>query len=228
MARLSFIPAQAIKVASASRPDLTQIVVGCIHLPSGSSSGKVRAWKVNLYSWTDAGEIALTGNDGARKDDSVALEIAQNGDLIVTWSQAGSDNSGASSQPEVITIPSVFPPAPSDPNGLPGPQGPAGAPGPQGPQGPKGDPGPAGGPQGPQGATGPKGDKGDKGDTGPIGPAGGWTADQDWSQAINAQYAELTNTQSGSYNELVRIINAEIDKRRPSGPRAATGDDDDP
>lgn len=68
--------------------------------------------------------------------------------------------------------------------------------------------GPAG-PTGPQGPAGPTGPRGPAGPQGPAGPAGSsWTADQDWQQAVNAQYAELTNPQSGSYGAVASIVEA--------------------
>lgn len=73
-----------------------------------------------------------------------------------------------------------------------------------GTQGPPGPPGP----QGVQGVPGPRGPQGERGPQGIQGPPGqGWPgADWDWQQAINAQYADLTNTQSGSYNQVKNIV----------------------
>jgi hypothetical protein len=222
MTRLTGIPAQFIKVATASRPDLSQIVVGGIYLAPGSSNGVVRQWKVNVPAMTLAGEILMPGN-AAQKDDSVDYEIDSSGALIITWSQAGPDNSGASSQPEIIIIPGVFPSAPSGGGG-------------------------GGGSttnvdQVARNAAAAAQSTADQAlstansakttATNALNSAQSahsrinnipiWSgADWDWQQAINAQYAELTNTQSGSYNELIRIINEQIDKR------SSSGDDDDP
>lgn len=195
MTRLTFIPQQFVKVATAARPDLNQIIVGGIHIAPNSSSGVVRQWKVNIPAMTNGGEITFA--NAADKDDSVDYEIDDDGSLIITWCQAAPGGGGATSQPEIVRIANVFPVAPSGGSGggsgTQGPAGPAGPPGPPGPQGPAG-------PAGPKGATGPQG---------PPGPAGGanWPgADWDWAQAINAGYSELTNPQSGWQGAIEAIV----------------------
>lgn len=77
----------------------------------------------------------------------------------------------------------------------------------QGPAGPQGPPGPAG-PAGPKGAT---GATGPQGPPGPAGSSAGWPgADWDWSQAINAQFAELNNPSSGSAGAVRSLIDARL------------------
>ena len=115
MTRLSFIPQQFIKVAIAARSDLSQIVVGGIHIAPGSSAGVVRQWKVNVPAMTDGGEIVFA--NAADKDDSVDYEIDDDGSLLITWAQAAPGGGGATSQPEIVRIPNVFPPAPPAPSG---------------------------------------------------------------------------------------------------------------
>jgi hypothetical protein len=181
MTRLSFIPAQFISVATASRRDLSQFLLGGIYIAPGTSEGRVRLWKINS-DFSNGGEISIT--TGAGKDNTVALEILDNGDVLVTISEAsGALAPGSSSQPDCQRLHAVFPPA-SSATGVPGPVGPVG---PMGPAGPKG-------------AT---------GATGPQGPAGSsdWPgADWDWSQAINAQFNELNTPGSGGYLATVNLI----------------------
>lgn len=117
MTRLSFIPAQFIKVATAHRADLSQYVVGGVHLAPGSSAGVVRAWKVNLPSLTNAGEIPIP-NTAAAKDDSVAFQILNDGSLLVTLSEALPNQGGATAQPDGQLIAGVFPPAPAAGGGV--------------------------------------------------------------------------------------------------------------
>jgi hypothetical protein len=108
MTRLTFIPAQFIKAATAYRHDLAQFVVGGVWLAPGSTNGVVRAWKVNLPSMTNAGEIPIP-NNAAAKDDSVAFEILDSGALLVTLIEAAPGGGGATSQPDAQLIPGVFP-----------------------------------------------------------------------------------------------------------------------
>lgn len=189
MTRLTFIPAPFVKVAIATRDDLTQYVVAGIDTSSGD--GRVRVWKVNS-NFTNAGEIPFSG--GAGKDDSVDVAIDRDGSILVMVSEAaGAGASGSTSQPDITRISGHFPAysgGGSSGGGTQGPPGPPGPPGPQGPAGPKG----ATGAQGPQG---------------PPGPAGGsnWPgADWDWGQAINAGYAELTNANSGWQGAIEAIV----------------------
>jgi len=130
-------------------------------------------------------------------------EVRANGDFVAILSQR---NAAGQVVARVHVIPGLCPPWPAGGGG--GAQGP---PGPAGPQGPPGPQGPAGGPPGPQGPPGPKGATGAQGPVGPPGPSGAsnWPgADWDWGQAINAQYAELTNAGSGSYGAVVAIVNS--------------------
>jgi hypothetical protein len=100
------------------------------------------------------------------------------------------------------------------------------------------------GPQGPQGPPGPAGPAGATGKTGAQGPPGTpaqnpWPGpDWDWTQAINATYADLITPTSGNYGAVNAIIMAGL--QDPASPiyaavaaiaapsRRATGDDDDP
>lgn len=106
--RLSFIPAQTIKVAIATRADLAQFVVGGIHIVS--SVGRVRLWKVNP-DLSNAGEIAFPNEAG--KDDSVSLAILANGDLLISISEATPGGTGATSGINVQRVAGVFPPMPA-------------------------------------------------------------------------------------------------------------------
>lgn len=108
--RIDGIPAQTIKIETATRPDLLQYVLGGIHLASGSSSGRARVW-VMAYTATIVRELSF--DNTSQKDDSIALEILPDGAVMITISEAGPDNTGASSQPVVVQVPGVFPPAPS-------------------------------------------------------------------------------------------------------------------
>lgn len=106
--RLSFIPAQTIKVAMATRADLSQFVVGGIHVVS--SIGRVRLWKVNA-DLTNAGEITFPNEAG--KDDSVSLAILPDGSVLVGISEALPGGTGATSGINVQRIAGVFPAAPA-------------------------------------------------------------------------------------------------------------------
>lgn len=107
MTRLSFIPAPFIKVTTAYRLDLQQFIIGGIHL--GSSGGVARLWKINLPDLSDGGEIPF--NNASGKDDSVAVEILSNGDVLVAVSEAlPPPSSGSTSQPDVTIIRGVFGP----------------------------------------------------------------------------------------------------------------------
>lgn len=108
--RLSFIPAQMIKVASATRPDLAQFLVGGVHIAPGSSIGRARLWKVNIATLTDGGEVTFPNEAG--KDDSVALEILPGGDVLVSISAAIPGGAGATAGIEVYRITGVFPAQP--------------------------------------------------------------------------------------------------------------------
>lgn len=108
MTRLTFIPAQFIKVATAYRLDLGQFVIGGVHLAPGATAGVVRVWKVNLADLSNAGEIPFPNSVG--KDDSVALEILHDGSLLITISEAVPGGSGTTAQPDVTRIANVFPP----------------------------------------------------------------------------------------------------------------------
>lgn len=108
MTRLTFIPPQFIKVATAYRLDLSQFIVGGIHIPPGSSNGVARMWKVNLTDFSDGGEIPF--ENAIPKDDSIAIEILSSGDVLVTRSEAAPGGGGATSQPVVTRIPGVFGP----------------------------------------------------------------------------------------------------------------------
>lgn len=110
MTRLTFIPAQFIKVATAHRPDLAQYVVAGIHIAPGSSTGVARAWKVNLPSFTNGGEIPIP-NNAAAKDDSVFVHILNDGSLLVTIDEALPFQGGATAQPDGQLIAGVFPAA---------------------------------------------------------------------------------------------------------------------
>jgi hypothetical protein len=77
-----------------------------------------------------------------------------------------------------------------------------------------GQPGPPGHP-GSAGQAGPAGARGSSGASGPQGvpgpPGHGWPgADWDWQQAINAQYGQLADKQSGAYGLVVAIIEAAL------------------
>lgn len=113
--RLSFIPAQTIKVASASRADLAQFIVGGVYIAPGTSAGRVRLWKVNLPALTDGGEVLFANEAG--KDDSVALEILYNGDVLVSISEALPGGAGATAGISVTRIAGVFPAAPAPSSG---------------------------------------------------------------------------------------------------------------
>lgn len=188
MTRLTFISAPFIKIAIATRDDLSQYVVAGID----SNAQRARIWKVNA-NFTDAGEIPFAG--GAGKDDSVDVAIDRDGSILVMVSEAaGSGASGSTSQPDITRIPGIFPAYSGGSSG-----GGGGTQGPPGPPGPAGPPGPPG-PQGPKGAT---------GATGPQGPAGGanWPgADWDWAQAVNAGYSELTTPGSGWQGAIEAIV----------------------
>lgn len=185
MPRLSFIPAQFISVATAARRDLPQFVIGGVYIAPGTSEGRVRLWKVNLSDFSNAGEIPFAS--GAGKDNTVDLEILDDGSLVVTISEAsGAGAPGSSSQPNAQRLSGVFPPYTGSSGGG-GTQGPAGPAGPQGPTGPAG-------PQGPAGPAGPPG--------GSNWPGTHW----DWSQAINAQFSELSNPESGSTGQVNNLI----------------------
>lgn len=155
--RLTWIPAQFIKAALATRIDLTQCVVSGIYIAPGSSEGVPRAWKVNLPSYSNAGEIPIPLDAG--KADSVSAIITKEGHVVFEVCQALAGQSGTTSQPVMYLVPDVFPDYVL-PAGAPGPQGPVGPVGPVGPQGI----------QGPRGLVGPQGEPGPQG---PPGPAGG-------------------------------------------------------
>lgn len=106
MTRLTFIPPQFVKVATAHRLDLGQFVVGGVHIVDGV--GRVRIWKVNLADLSSGGEIPFP--NAAGKDDSVALEILTDGSLLITISEAVVGGSGTTAQPDVTRILNVFPP----------------------------------------------------------------------------------------------------------------------
>lgn len=108
MTRLTFIPPQAIKVATASRVDLSQFLVAAVWIAPGTSEGRVRLWKVNLADFSNAGEIPFP--NAAGKDDSVALEILADGSVLVTISEAVPGGGGATAQPDTQRILGVFPP----------------------------------------------------------------------------------------------------------------------
>ena len=110
MTRLTFIPPQFIKVAIAHRSDLSQCVIGGVWIAPGTTEGRVRAWKVNLPAFTNAGEIPLT--NAAGKDDSVAFAILDDGGLLVVIDEAAPGGGGATSQPDAQIVPGVFPAAP--------------------------------------------------------------------------------------------------------------------
>lgn len=134
--RLTWIPQQFIKPSLAYRIDLAQCVVSGIYLAPGSTEGVPRAWKVNLPSMSNGGEIPIPLDLG--KADGVSAIITREGHVIFEVCQALPGQSGTTSQPVMYLVPDVFPDyVPSA--GVPGPQGPAG------PQGPQGPPGPAGG-----------------------------------------------------------------------------------
>lgn len=107
--RLTFIPAQTIKIEMATRPDLTQFVVGGIYIAPGMSVGRVRLWKVNA-DLSDGGEIPFETDSG--KDDSVALAILPTGDLLVTVGEASPGGGGATTQPAVYLKTDIFPAVP--------------------------------------------------------------------------------------------------------------------
>jgi Alanine-zipper, major outer membrane lipoprotein len=241
MTRVEGIPAQTIKVATATRSDLLQYVLGGIYLAAGSSSGRARVW-VMAYPATIIRELEFSNT--SQKDDSISLQILPDGAVMVTTSEAGPDNSGASSQPVIVQIAGVFPPAPTGGSGGGGggsttnvdqtardmataAQNTAN----QALSTANSAKSSADAAKSTANAAKSTADQAlAKANSIPIWPG----ADVDWQQAINAQYAELTNHQSGSYNELIRIINEQIDKRLPTpsgGSQARSyyrGDDDDP
>lgn len=104
MTRLTFIPAQFIRVATAYRLDLNQCIVGGVHIVN--NVGTVRLWRVSLPDFRDLGEIEFVNAVG--KDDSVALEILASGDVLVTICEAAPDGGGVTSQPDIRIIPGVF------------------------------------------------------------------------------------------------------------------------
>lgn len=103
--RLTWVPAPLIKVVTATRIDLTQLLIGGIYLPPAGDS-RARVWRVNP-DLTPASELAFPNSGG--KDDSVALEILSNGDVLVTVSEALAGQGGGTSQPEVHRVVGVFP-----------------------------------------------------------------------------------------------------------------------
>lgn len=107
MTRLPFIPAQTIKVSTASRADLAQFVIGGVYIAPGTSAGRVRVWKVNIATLTDGGEIIFPNEAG--KDDSVALEILTTGDLLISISEALPGGAGATAGLAVYRVLGVFP-----------------------------------------------------------------------------------------------------------------------
>lgn len=115
MTRLTFIPAQTIKVAMATRPDLDQFIVGGVHIAPGTSIGRVRLWKVALADLTAGEEIPFETETG--KDDSVVFEILPTGDLLITISEATPGGGGSTAQPAVYRIAGVFPPQSAPPGG---------------------------------------------------------------------------------------------------------------
>lgn len=106
--RLSFIPAQFIKVCIATRSDLSQFVVGGIHVVN--NVGTARLWKVNS-DFTDGGEIIFPRGSG--KDDTVAAAIERDGSVLVVVCEAAPGGGGATSQPDAQRIPNVFLPSPA-------------------------------------------------------------------------------------------------------------------
>jgi hypothetical protein len=110
MTRLSFIPAQAIKVAHDQRSDLAQYVAACIYIAPDSSAGVPRAWVVNADD-TDAREIPIDLS-GIGKADSVSVKVLANGSVRLLVSAAQPGQSGSTAQPVSIVVPNVFPPAP--------------------------------------------------------------------------------------------------------------------
>lgn len=108
MTRLSFIPAQFVKVTQATRADLAQYVVAGIYIKEGAP-GVARAWKVNADG-SDGGEITFVNESG--KDDTVSAAILPSGDVRLVVSEATAGGSGATAQPVVYLIGGVFPPAP--------------------------------------------------------------------------------------------------------------------
>jgi hypothetical protein len=111
--RLSFIPAQTVKVASATRADLAQFLVGGVHIVD--SVGRVRLWKVNLSDFSNAGEVPFPNEAG--KDDSVALEILPNGDVLISVSEAVPGGAGATAGISVYRVAGVFPAMPAPTGG---------------------------------------------------------------------------------------------------------------
>jgi len=107
MTRLSFIPAQFIKCAQDQRDDLDRYVVAGIHIALGSSAGVGRAWVVNADG-TDGGELHWPNS--ADKDDSISIKVLNNGSVRIVWCQAAPGGGGATSQPDAVVIPDVFPP----------------------------------------------------------------------------------------------------------------------
>ena len=108
MTRLTFIPAQTIKVVCVERAALA--VVGGIYIAPGTSIGRARLWKVNLPDGSDAGEIPFQSDSG--KDDSAALSILGDGSLLVVVSESTPGGDGKTAQPALYLIPGVFPPLP--------------------------------------------------------------------------------------------------------------------
>lgn len=104
MTRLTWVPAPLIKVVTASRIDLSQFLLGGIYLPPSGDS-RARVWRVNA-DLTPASELAIPNSGG--KDDSVALEILANGDVLITISEALAGQGGGTSQPEVHRVAGVF------------------------------------------------------------------------------------------------------------------------
>jgi len=102
--RLDFIPAQTIKVQSAYRVDLTQFIVAGVHVVG--STGRARAWKVNIADLSDAGEITFPNEIG--KDDSVSPIIIASGDVLFIVSEAAPGGGGATASPVVYRVAGVF------------------------------------------------------------------------------------------------------------------------
>jgi hypothetical protein len=106
--RLTWIPAQFVRVATAYRLDLQQYIIGGVWFAPGSTNGVVRLWKVNISDLSNAGEIVFANDAG--KDDSVEIEILATGELLITVSEAVPGGSGSTAEPEVYRIPNVFSP----------------------------------------------------------------------------------------------------------------------
>ena len=103
--RLTWIPSQTIKIVMADRIDLAQFVLGGIYIQPGLDP-RARIWKVNA-DLSNGGELLFSNQAG--KDDSLALRILMNGDVQAILSEALPGQSGSTAQPEVYTIPGVFP-----------------------------------------------------------------------------------------------------------------------